>query len=132
MSHESPPAVPATVLSLFDAEALDKLRALDPQGIHGLVGRVLKTFAESLDRHAEELRDARHAMDFSALRLVAHTLKSSAASVGALELARLSTDVEALSRQQLPGSFGVVLDAMQAELLRLRDAMAVQPWPPSA
>jgi len=132
MNHDSPPPGPATVLSLFDAQALDKLRVLDPQGTHGLVARVLRTFAESLERHADELRDARHAMDFAALRLVAHTLKSSAATVGALELARLSTDIEALSRQQSPDSFGAVLDAMQTELQRLREAMAALPWPPSA
>ncbi len=87
----SPPtsvAVAADLLPALDPASVQRLRELDPGGAHGLLERVLDTFVESLVRHVDELRAARAGADRAGMRHVAHTLKSSAASVGALELSR--------------------------------------------
>ncbi|HLL10684.1 MAG TPA: Hpt domain-containing protein [Rubrivivax sp.] len=85
-----------TVISL-DAGALARLRELDPDGRHGVVMRVMKAFESSLSRmmgqlSAQLVEPGRG--DPAVLARVAHTLKSSSASVGAMSLARACAEVE--------------------------------------
>lgn len=110
--------------ALLDTAALECLRGLDPRGESGLVERVLDAFDESLSRFAAQLRDARHAGDAALVRHVAHTLKSSSASVGALRLAQLCVEVESLVRADRMAEGARLLDALEAELQRVRHALA--------
>ncbi len=84
------PAAPTTL----DAAALAKLHALDPDGQHDVVVRVLRAFETSLARMLAQLAAELDEGNPAAVSRVAHTLKSSAASVGALSLARLCAEVE--------------------------------------
>lgn len=111
--------------AVLDAQAVARLQALDPRGENRLLERVLDVFFDSLGKHAGELRDARHAADLPALRLAAHTLKSSSASIGAMQLSQRCAEVEALARQGAATAFGDPLDALHAELSRVQDALAV-------
>lgn len=77
----SPPAADAAAL---DAQALERLRELDPDGRHGVVQRVLQTFVASLDKQLRLVAEARDRGDAVAVGNIAHMLKSSSASVGAL------------------------------------------------
>jgi histidine phosphotransfer protein HptB len=79
---------------VFDAQVLARLQELDPAGKGGLVARVLATYMQSLQRLLEQLRAARDTADLQGQRHVAHTLKSSSASVGALKLSALCADIE--------------------------------------
>lgn len=85
-----PAASPTPALSTaepsLDQEAVRRLRELDPEGKHGVVGRVMLTFESSLQRALQQLEDARAAGDVAAVGSLAHMLKSSSASVGALGL----------------------------------------------
>lgn len=92
--------LPAALLAVLDAGCVQRLRELDPGGAHGLLGRVMDTFADSLQNHLGEVQRAREAADRTALRHVSHTLKSSAASVGALDLARVCAEVEGMLRER--------------------------------
>lgn len=105
----------ATVPSELDAAALQRLRDLDPTGGGQLVPRVMRAFDGSLQRLAEQLATARVAGDTQTLRHVAHTLKSSSASVGALALARLCAEIEAVVRDGSPTPLEPLLDAFEAE-----------------
>lgn len=78
----------------MDAGALARLRELDPDGRHGVVPRVLSAFENSLTRALAQLAGLRTAPDAEVVAGLAHKLKSGAASVGALELARDCADVE--------------------------------------
>lgn len=100
---------------MFDEEALKRLRELDPSGQNHLVERVLRAFESSLLRLAPQLREARRHGDMTAIRHVAHTLKSSAASVGALRLARLCAEIEAGARQEACAAMPVLLDDVDRE-----------------
>lgn len=88
----------------LDAQALDRLRELDPDGRHGVVHRVLTAFEGSLARMYTVLEAQAHAevADAGVVNGIAHTLKSSSASVGALGLARACAEVELRLRQN-PG-----------------------------
>ena len=93
---DSDAAAWATVL---DQDALNRLRELDPDGKSGLLRRVLATYVQSLGRLLDQLAVARAASDLQGLRHVAHTLKSSSASVGALALSKACAEVEAKLRK---------------------------------
>jgi HPt (histidine-containing phosphotransfer) domain-containing protein len=104
----------------LDAEALERLRALDPTGANALLERVLGTFRGSLERLLPQMRDGRHKADPQVVRHVAHTLKSSSASVGALRLSQLCAEVEqALRRNAGLGSIDTQLDELLDEARRL-------------
>lgn len=79
----------------FDPAALAQLHALDPTGQGGLLRRILLAFEASSGRLLEQLCQARVAGDRPAMRLVAHTLKSSSAIIGATRLSQLCAAAEA-------------------------------------
>ncbi len=96
---DHPPTVmssptPARPRPTLDAEAVARLRELDPDGRHRVVMRVLTAFESSLTRMLVQLAAERQDGDADAVSNIAHTLKSSSASVGALELAQACGDVE--------------------------------------
>jgi len=91
----------------LDAGALARLRELDPDGRHGVLNRVLGAFETSLARMLVQLAAERDDGTAGVVAGVAHTLKSSSASVGALELARACADVEQRLREGAPGDLGV-------------------------
>jgi len=78
----------------LDPGALDRLRELDPDGRHGVLRRVLQAFETSLARMLAQLQSELGQGRAETVAGVAHTLKSSAASVGALSLSRLCAEVE--------------------------------------
>ena len=88
----------------LDAAALARLRDLDPDGRHGVVTRVLTAFEASLLRMTAQLQAERVGGNAEVVATVAHTLKSSAASVGALELSRACAEVERRLREGRPGN----------------------------
>ena len=89
----NPPAQLAQAVSL-DAAALARLRELDPDDRHGVVTRVLTAFETSLARMLTQLQSERDAEHPTVVAGVAHMLKSSSASVGALSLAKACADIE--------------------------------------
>jgi hypothetical protein len=70
----------------LDETALARLRELDPDGRHGVLQRVLTAFETSLTRSLGQLQDPQASADAKTVAALAHTLKSSSASVGALAL----------------------------------------------
>ena len=90
---------------VLDPAALARLRELDPKGENQLVQRVLKAFQTSAARLMPQLQAARAANDRTTVRLVAHTLKSSSASIGAITLSQLCGELETTIRND--GSGGV-------------------------
>lgn len=108
-SNSSPECAPAVRL---DPLALARLRELDPDARHGVLVRVLSAFDSSLTRMLAQLQAERQAPRVDVVAGVAHTLKSSAASVGALELARACAEVE---RKLRDGE----IDALESDISRL-------------
>lgn len=92
--------MPATA-TLLDPAALQRLHDLDPSGASRLVERVFKAFEDSIQRLRPQLIDALARGDANGLRHVAHTLKSSSASIGAIKLSRLCAEMESMTRDGL-------------------------------
>jgi len=130
-----PTSTPAGVglpgAGVLDAEALARLQDLDPTGKAGLLPRVLQTYVLSLERQLGVMNSARLSADTQGQRHVAHTLKSSSASVGALKLSALCADVEHKLRDGQVEGIAAALDALASEagriLAALRENLAPSP-----
>jgi histidine phosphotransfer protein HptB len=121
-ASSSTPSLPA---GLLDAHALARLQELDPGGQAGLVPRVLATYTLSLERLIEQLKAARTAGDHDGMRHAAHTLKSSSASVGALDLSALCAQAELRLRQGHADA--PLLDRLAAEGQRILSGLRAGP-----
>jgi HPt (histidine-containing phosphotransfer) domain-containing protein len=100
MTRDGDPLEPAP--QPLDAAALERLRSLDPDGRHDVLRRVLATYEAALARQLDQLRAeaaAPSAAGHAALGTLAHTLKSSSASVGANALAAACAALELRLRQ---------------------------------
>jgi PAS domain S-box-containing protein len=85
---------------LLDPDALRRLRELDPKGENHLLERVARAFETSLARLLPQLSEAQQQQDLTTVAHVAHTLKSSSASIGALKLSQMCADIESIIRRQ--------------------------------
>ena len=85
---------------LLDPDALRRLRELDPKGENHLLERVARAFETSLARLLPQLSEAGQQQDLATVGHVAHTLKSSSASIGALKLSQMCADIESIIRRQ--------------------------------
>jgi HPt (histidine-containing phosphotransfer) domain-containing protein len=112
-----------TAPAVLDVQALERLRELDPKGENKLVERVLRAFETSVMRLLPQLEAARANGDRAGVRHVAHTLKSSSASIGALQLSQHCAAVEALIREERPDDLEPLLAALVAELASVRLAI---------
>jgi HPt (histidine-containing phosphotransfer) domain-containing protein/CheY-like chemotaxis protein len=108
----------------LDGAALARLGDLDPNGTNHLLERVLRAFEASVARLRPQLDAARASNDRAAIRLVAHTLKSSSASIGALQLSQLCAQIEAVIRTDTGESLVSRLDALDAALDAALQAIA--------
>lgn len=110
--------------AVLDAQALAGLMTLDPTGANRLVQRVLSTYHASLGRLLQQIADGQQRADPAAVRLAAHTLKSSSASIGALDLSRLCAAAEQAIRDGQHDAVPPIIEGLQAEARRV--ALAVQ------
>lgn len=114
MTPPPPASTPVEPVEL-DATALARLRELDPDGRHDVLARVLATFDRSLERMLQQLAVDRSQSNARMVADIAHTLKSSSASVGALRLAQACADVERRLRLHTPGDLQHDIDRLLAE-----------------
>ncbi len=96
--------------------ALGRLTQLDPTGVNRLLQRVLTAFQGSVERLRPQLEAARRDANLPAIRLVAHTFKSSAASIGATALSQLCAELETAIRVEPSPDLGDRLDRLSVEL----------------
>lgn len=115
---------------VLDAEALARLAELDPSGAGRLVERVLQAFQTSAARLRPQALVARQVGDRKSLRLIAHTLKSSSAAIGAMRLSRICAEIETAIRTDSGEDLSPKLDAMDASLDIVLQAIAMRPKDP--
>ncbi|MEP7102520.1 MAG: Hpt domain-containing protein [Burkholderiales bacterium] len=104
---------------VLDPVALARLGELDPTGETRLLERVLRAFQTSVARLHPQLDAARGSDDRAAIRLVAHTLKSSSASIGAMRLSQLCAEIENAIRLETQEDLSRPLGAFDAALDRV-------------
>jgi HPt (histidine-containing phosphotransfer) domain-containing protein len=113
---DAPWALPAGTETVLDASALERLRELDPKGQNQLLARVIKAFETSAARLIPQLRESQRNGDHTGVRHVAHTLKSSSASIGAIKLSQLCAEIETKIRTDKLENIDSRVDAMCGEV----------------
>ncbi len=114
----------------LDAGAIARLRELDPSGERGVVKLILATYETALVKARAELGAQIGDADPKTVFVIAHTLKSSSASVGALDLSGICAEIEAQLRPARGGApepthAGAALDGQIARLTAEADAALV-------
>jgi len=108
----------------LDPQALSKLRELDPGGSSQLLQRVVQAYMKSLEQLLPELGKAcAGQIDLKVVKHVTHTLKSSSASLGAVHLAHICSEIEAMARLGQTSGMDRHLEAMHDELAHVRVAL---------
>lgn len=125
---DPPPAPPSAAAGpaervVLDPEALQRLRDLDPSGSSRLMERVASAFDVSAARLMPQLHAAQAAGDAAGIRHVAHTLKSSSASIGAVKLSQLCADIEAVSREGRVDGLADAIAAFHREVTAVQGAL---------
>ncbi|NUZ06810.1 Hpt domain-containing protein [Piscinibacter koreensis] len=108
---------------MLDVAALARLRELDPGDRNRLVERVLRAFVGSAERLLAQLRAPGAAQDPKVVRHVAHTLKSSSASIGAMRLSQVCAAVELLIRNDVTEGLGSQIETLEAEVRAVLQAL---------
>lgn len=103
---------------VLDKDALQRLRDLDPRGENRLIERVSKAFETSVGRMLPQLDEAIKIGDHAGIAHVAHTLKSSSASIGALKLSQMCAEIEAMIRRQSGEDLSQQVSAIRPEVER--------------
>jgi CheY-like chemotaxis protein len=113
-AQAGPSAAPAGAGgALLDPAILAQLRALDDGGQPRTLRELLALFEEGTPQLLRTLRTAAAASDADGLRHTAHTLKGTAANLGATHMAALCQRIE-----DLDGGDGTELDRLLSELER--------------
>ena len=108
----------------LDTDALDRLRAIAPDA--GAFARLVESFADNGAESLSQLADAAGSGDLEVLRRSAHTLKSNAASFGAMELSRLCAELEAQARAEAIDDVAGQIAAITQEFESALDALQAQ------
>jgi HPt (histidine-containing phosphotransfer) domain-containing protein len=101
-----------------DATALDRLRRF---GGGKLLGEMIALFLSVSPERVATARQAHAAGDLPILERAFHSLKGSAAQLGALRLQRLSAEGERLSRLGTVGGVPILMQELDEELARVRE-----------
>lgn len=107
----------------MDPAALVPLRAIDARR-PGFLSRIVAVFLEEAAARIEEMREATGAGDRARVNRAAHTLKSSAATLGATRLSALCGDLQDATRADGAAVPAGRVEPIAAELARVEEALS--------
>jgi HPt (histidine-containing phosphotransfer) domain-containing protein len=110
----------------IDVDALSRIAALERPQNRGLLKRVSRAFITSSTKQAEILEAAVQRNDFTTVAAQCHSLKSTAAHVGATQLARLSRELEAASQRGAAADCLALCSALRSAQSEAVDALALE------
>jgi signal transduction histidine kinase/DNA-binding response OmpR family regulator/HPt (histidine-containing phosphotransfer) domain-containing protein len=105
-----------TAPAVIDLAAVGRIRAIQGKDDNTLFGRVVAQFAETAPSLAATLRAQYISGDSEAIWRTAHSLKSSAAALGAGRLSRRCAEIEALAREAGVSSVSGLLDGLDEDV----------------
>jgi signal transduction histidine kinase/CheY-like chemotaxis protein/HPt (histidine-containing phosphotransfer) domain-containing protein len=108
----------------IDLRVFSELRALNPARADQVVARIVATFLATVPAQLERLQKAAARLDAEALRDVAHSLKSSAAHLGAQRLSSLAREIEQHGRAGFAEPAVPLVDAARGEFERVQAALS--------
>jgi signal transduction histidine kinase/DNA-binding response OmpR family regulator len=120
------PVADAGEVSILDPSALQGLRALQRPGRPDVLGRIIDMFNSDAPRLLGEMKVAAAANNTEAVRLAAHTLKSTCTNVGAVALSATCREIEQYARANDVDGALTRIGAIQDELDRVLAALVLE------
>jgi len=105
---------------VLDPTVLENLRQLTPPGEPDVLKEVLELFLEDVPVRIERLRTAWQGGDAVVLQRAAHSLKGSAANIGATALLGVCRQLDELGRSGDLSSAAPLVTALEAEFARVQ------------
>ncbi len=126
--HQNLPALdPNTTgrddIALLDAQPLEQLRALESVGEPGFFQSLCREFITETQSRIALLPDLLTARDAKTLEREAHSMKSASASLGAMKLSELCSQLERTAREEKLDECGVLIEELRAEFPRVQRAL---------
>jgi signal transduction histidine kinase/CheY-like chemotaxis protein/HPt (histidine-containing phosphotransfer) domain-containing protein len=127
---DPPPAagqIPETVAgqeSPLNQKALDAIRVLQREGVPSILNKIVGLYLDSAPELIRQMNAAAGRSDAPAMQMAAHSLKSSSANVGALQLSALCNELETMGRANNINGAAQKVQALEAEFERVIHALA--------
>jgi HPt (histidine-containing phosphotransfer) domain-containing protein len=116
--NDSPNA--AAISPVLDATVLAELREEDDE----LLRELIELFFSEVPMRVQRLRSEITQRNWSAAVIDAHTLKSTTATLGAMDMSALAAEIERTARDQAAGEvLTTAIDRLDAELARVLAAL---------
>ena len=109
--------------AVIDIEAIKRIQAIPGSGGATLFERVVSQFNSTAPALAAAIREQYEAGDADVLWRTAHSLKSSAATLGAERVARCCAQIESLARDAGVKAVGELVRSLEAELAAAQDGL---------
>jgi HPt (histidine-containing phosphotransfer) domain-containing protein len=107
----------------LDAAVLDRLRQLTGPGEPDVLDEVLDIFRRDVPVRLLRLVQAAGGTDLDTVERMAHSIKGSAANIGACTLEQTSAMLEQAARRADPTAVAEAIPAVQAEMARVMEAI---------
>lgn len=115
------PSVP--MASPLDPTPLDKLRELEALGEPGFVADLCREFLEEMTPRLARMKKALDKKEWKELEREAHSLKSSSATLGAMEMSTICAAIESAAREKRSAELPEMLVGLAVEMPRVEEAM---------
>jgi signal transduction histidine kinase/CheY-like chemotaxis protein/HPt (histidine-containing phosphotransfer) domain-containing protein len=109
-----------------DRNVLDRLRELEQAGTPGLVAQLKALFVEDTPRQLTELRAFARAGDCAGIAKAAHTIKGSAANLGAHDMVRICAELQSRAEGGHIDAVASRIDKLEQQFLAVRAALACE------
>jgi len=117
--------------SPIDTAAMESIQALENNGSPGLTARLIEVYLRSSPEIIDSMRQAIVSEDAETIERAAHSLKSSSATLGALELSEYCRRLEQIGREAATDQAAEVFASLEMEFDRVRRALSDQ-WQETA
>lgn len=112
--------------AVLDASALDVIRSLQQPGSEDLVSKIISMFLEDAARYANEVGEAVQQASADRLGAAAHSLKSCAANVGAMQVSAIAAELERLGRSGSVEGAGERYAELETAIAAARERLITQ------
>ncbi len=108
---------------VLDLSVLDAFRALQVEGAPDVLTRLVGVYLSSSDGLITELREGAEEKDFEKIQNSAHSLKSSSANVGAIQLSEFSKELEFGCRNKTLLDAAELVEKIETEFASVKDVL---------
>lgn len=102
-------------MSKIDLSALEVYREVMGEDTNGFIADILQSYLNNSPLLLAQMEQALHVSDVSTFHRIAHTLKSSSATVGAVQMANLAADLEKATSTAFPENIEASLQELKRE-----------------